>query len=107
MHTGHQVADGDEHDARFAQRREHAVDVFEEGGVRPDHQHPVAFDPLPLGVQQVRDAVQRHHGLPGARAPLDHQHAGVVVPDDLVLLGLDRRHDVAHPLTARRIDRRE
>jgi hypothetical protein len=43
--------------------------------------------------------VQRHHGLPGARAALDHQHLGVIEPDDLVLLGLDRRHDVAHPVT--------
>jgi hypothetical protein len=28
-------------------------------------------------------------------------------PDDLVLLGLDRCHYVAHPITARRVDRRE
>ena len=81
--------------------------MFEERGVGPDHEHAVAFDPLPLGVEQVCDAVQCHHGLTGARAALDHQHPGVIVPDDLVLLGLDRRHDVAHPLTARRIDRRE
>ena len=67
----------------------------------------MAFDPLPLGVEQVRDAVQRHHGLPGARATLDHQHPRVIEPDDLVLLGLDRRHDVAHTVTARRVDRRE
>ncbi len=67
----------------------------------------MAFDPLPLGVEQVRDAVQRHHGLPGARANLDHQHPRVIEPDDLVLLGLDRRHDVAHTVTARRVDRRE
>jgi LuxR family maltose regulon positive regulatory protein len=32
-----------------------------------------------------------------ARAALDHQHLGVIEPDDLVLVGLDRRHDVAHP----------
>ena len=32
------------------------------------------LDPLPLGVEQVRDAVQRHHGLPGAGATLDYQH---------------------------------
>jgi len=31
----------------------------------------------------------------------------VIEPDDPVLLGLDRRHDVAHPVTARRVDRRE
>ena len=31
----------------------------------------------------------------------------MIEPDDLVLFGLDRRHDVAHPVTARRVDRRE
>jgi hypothetical protein len=54
----------------------------------------MTFHPLPLGVEQVGDAVQRHHGLPGARAALDHQQPRVIEPDDLVLLGLDRRHDV-------------
>ena len=34
-----------------------------------------------------------------ASLALDHQHLGVIEPDDLVLLGLDRRHDVAHPVT--------
>jgi hypothetical protein len=33
--------------------------------------------------------------VPGALGVLDHQHLGVIEPDDLVLLGLDRRHDVA------------
>ena len=80
---------------------------FRNAGLGPTTSTPWRSDPLPLGVEQVRDAVQRHHGLPGARAALDHQHPGVVEPDDLVLFGLDRRHDVAHPVTARRVDRRE
>ncbi len=67
----------------------------------------MAFHPLPLGVEQVRDAVQCDHGLPGSRATLDHQHPWVLEADDLVLFGLDRRNDVAHPVTARRVDRRK
>jgi hypothetical protein len=85
------------------------------------HGHPPArrltgtyrpcLDPAPLrcagccrlpthrGFSGQNDAVQRHHGLPGARAALDHQHLGVIEPDDLVLLGLDRRRDVAYPVT--------
>ena len=105
--TGHEVAGGHEHHVGLAQRRQNAADVVQERRVGPDHEHTMAFHPLPLGVEQVRDAVQRHHGLPGARATLDHQHPWVIEPDDLVLFGLDRRHDVAHPVTARRVDRRE
>ena len=80
---------------------------LQERRVGPHHQHTVAFDPLPLGVEQVCDAMQCHHRLPGTRAALDHQHPRVIEADDLVLFGLDRRHDVAHPVAARRVDRRE
>ena len=107
MQTGHEVADGHEHDFGFTQRGKDAADVSEERRIGADHEHAVAFHPLALGVEQVRDAVQRHHGLPGARTALDHQHPLVIQPDDLVLLGLDRRDDVAHPLTTRRVDRGE
>ena len=67
----------------------------------------MVLDPFAVRVEQVRDAVQRHHCLAGARATLDHQHPRVIEPDDLVLLGLNRRDDVAHAVTARRVDRRE
>jgi hypothetical protein len=67
----------------------------------------MAFDPLALGVEQVRHAVQCHDSLAGARPTLDHQHTRMVEPDDFVLLRLDRRDDVAHPLSARRVDRRQ
>jgi hypothetical protein len=77
----------------------------------PDRTYRPCLDPAPLrcagccrlpthrGFSGQNDAVQRHHGLPGARAALDHQHLGVIEPDDLVLLGLDRRRDVAYPVT--------
>ena len=107
VQPGHEVAGGHEHHVGLAQRRQHAADVVQERRVGPDHEHAMAFHPLPLGVEQVRDAVQRHHGLTGARAALDHQHPGWSSRMISVLLGLDRRHDVAHPVTARRVDRRE
>ena len=81
--------------------------MVQERLVGPDHQHAVAFEPVPLGVEQVGDAMQRDDGLSGSGATFDHQHSGVIEPDDLVLFGLDCRHDVAHPVTARRADRRE
>ena len=58
-----------------------------------------------MGVEQVGDAVQRDGGLPGPRSALDHDDAGERQPDDRVLLGLDRRHDVAHRRPARRLER--
>jgi hypothetical protein len=75
------------------------------------------------GVQQTRyEGTQRCGGVragvgwyatrcsattvfPVPGAALDHQHSQVIEPDDLVLLGLDRRHDGAHP-SPRRVDRR-
>ena len=107
VQSGDEVAGGGEHHVGFAKGRQDAGDVVQERRVGADHEHTMAFDPFPLGVEQVRDAVQRDHGFPGARAALDHQHPWVFEPDDLVLFGLDRRHDVAHPVTARRVDRRE
>ena len=67
----------------------------------------MVLDPLALGVEQVGDAMQRHHGFAGARAAFDHQHPGMIQPDDLVLFGLNRRDDVAHTVTPWRVDRGE
>ena len=58
-----------------------------------------------MGVEQVGDAVQRDGGLPRPRSALDHDDAGERQPDDRVLFGLDRRHDVAHRRPARRLER--
>ncbi len=49
--------------------------------------------------------MQRHDGLAGTRTALDHEHAGEVGADDLVLLGLDRADDVAEHAGAWRLDR--
>ena len=100
-----QPARGGEHDRRLAQRGEHAPDVPDEPGAGADDQHAAAGQPLAMGVEQVGDAVQRDGGLPRPRSALDHDDAGERQPDDRVLLGLDRRHDVAHRRPARRLER--
>jgi hypothetical protein len=102
-----QPAGGGEHHRRLAQRGEHAPDVVDEPGAGADDQHAAAGQPLAVGVEQVGDAVQRHRRLPGPRAALDHDDAGQRQPDDRVLLGLDRAHDVAHRRSARRLQRGE
>ena len=49
-----------------------------------------------MGVQQVGDAVQANRGLAGSRSTLDAQRLARGRAHDVVLLGLDRGHDVAH-----------
>ena len=51
---------------------------------------------LALRVEQPRGAVQADRGLAGAGAALDHERRVRVVRDQPVLVGLDRRDDVAH-----------
>ena len=120
-------AGGREHHGRLAQRGEHAADVADESGAGADDQYAAAGEgcealplcrrqisrelasltplemPFAVGVEQVGDAVQRDRGLPGPRAALDDHDAGERQPDDRVLLGLDRRDDVAHRRPARRL----
>ena len=49
-----------------------------------------------MRVQQPRSAVQTDRRLARAGAALDHQHAVRIECDQPVLIGLDRRDDVAH-----------
>ena len=95
-----ELPDRAEHDAGLAQRRQHLPDVAQEGGVRADDEHAAAGQPVAVGVEQVGRPVQRDGRLAGARPALHDQHPGRCRPDDPVLLGLDRRDDVAHPAGA-------
>lgn len=81
--------------------------MFQESGIGSHHENAVAFQAFPLRVEQVGDAVQRHNGFAGSGTTLDHHDAGVVQPDDLVLLGLDGGDDIAHLLAARCVHRGE
>jgi hypothetical protein len=69
---------------------------------RPDDEHAAAGEPVAVGVEQVRDPVQRDGGLARPGAALDHDGARQRQTDDLVLLGLDGGDDVAHAGPARR-----
>ena len=75
--VGHEVGEHDLLDAGLAERRQHPLDVAEEHPVRPDDQHALVLEREPVGVQQVRRAVQRHHGLAGAGTALHDEHAGL------------------------------
>ena len=94
---GDQPRDGRQGHAGLAQRGQDLFDVAQEQRVGPDHQHALALEGEPVGVEQVGGPVQGHRRLAGARAALDHQHPGQRGPDDLVLLALDGGDDVGHP----------
>ena len=65
----------------------------------PDHQDPAVGEPAPVGVEQVRGAVQRDLGLAGAGPAGDERDAAGGRADGLVLLPLDGGDDVAHERT--------
>ncbi len=60
-----------------------------------------------MRVEKVRGAVQRDRGLAGAGPARDDEHAVRVGSDRFVLLGLDRRDDVAHAAGAVPLERGE
>ena len=64
---GHEVGEDRELDTGLAERRQHLFDVAEEQPVGPDDEHALAFERKAMGVEQVRGAMERHHGLTGAR----------------------------------------
>ena len=104
-HPGEQLAQAGQQHPGLAQRGQHLPDVADEGRVRADDQHGTPGQQLPVLVEQVGGAVQRHRGLSGARAALDDQHPLVRGADDGVLVGLDGAHDVGHSAGARRVQR--
>ena len=91
-----QVGHGGVPDTHLTERGQHGADVIQESPVWADDQDALSGQPIPVGIEEPRRAVQSDGGFPGARGALD-THAGVgVCPDDLVLLGLDRGDDVPH-----------
>ena len=104
---GLEPTDRRELDVLLAERRQHLLDVAQEHGTRPDQQHALGGEAAAVRVEQVRGTVQRDRGLARARSSADHEDAGKVGPDRLVLLGLDRRDDVAHAPGAVAFERAE
>jgi hypothetical protein len=72
--------------------------------VGADDEHPLPREPLAMGIEQPRRAVQSDRGLAGAGGALDADTRAGVAAHDLVLLGLDGRDDVAHRPDARALD---
>jgi len=52
--AGHQLAGGHHHDAGFAKRWQHFLDIAQESLVRSDQQHAAPGQPLAVRVQKVR-----------------------------------------------------
>ncbi len=105
LHAGDQIGEHDLGDPGLAERRQHPLDVAQEHPVRPDDEHPLVFEREPVGVEQIRGAVQGHDGLAGAGSTLHHQHPGLRRTDDLVLLALDGGDDVAEGARAAAFER--
>ena len=98
--------DGGVADAHLAERGQHGADVVEERPVRADDEHARAVELGAEGVEQPGGAVQADRGLAGAGRALHADARGDVAAHDLVLLGLDRRDDVAHRAGAGPLDLR-
>ncbi len=90
--------------AHLAEGGQHGADVVEEGPVGSDDEHACAVEALAEGVEQPGGPVQPDGGLAGARGALHADAHREVAPDDRVLLGLDRRDDVAHRAGSRPLD---
>ena len=60
-----------------------------------------------MRIEEVGGTVEGDRGLAGAGTSADHQDAGQLGADRLVLLGLDRRDDVAHAPGAVALERTE
>jgi hypothetical protein len=100
VHDVQHVAEGPEDDALLAEGGEHPLDVGRVGARRADDEDAAGLETAAVGVEQVGGAVQCHDGLARAGAAGDLGDAARAGADRLVLVGLDRRDDVAHPLAA-------
>ena len=94
--VGHQTGNRRKGDPRLAQRRQNVFNVVQEQGVGADDQNSLTLQRGAVGKEEVSGAVQRDGRLAGAGSTLHEQDAGQGVANDLVLLTLNRRHNVAH-----------
>ncbi len=101
---GTEIRRGREHDPVFAERGDDVLDVAQERRRRPDEEHG-AGKVRPLGIEQVRGAVERDCCLACTGRPLDDRHARAGATNHDILLGLDRCDDVLHAAGPRRVER--
>ena len=78
----------------LAQGGQHLLDVGQEEPVRAHHQHALALQGEPVGVEEIGGPVKGHDRLAGPRSALHHQHTGQLGTDHPVLLPLDGGHDI-------------
>ncbi len=80
----------------LAQIGQHAVDVAAEHRIRRDEEHLGRIERAAMLVEQIRDALHEHRGLPraGHARHLEHRHVGMA--HDGVLLLLDGGRDGLH-----------
>lgn len=69
LHMGDEVVHRGLPDLQLAQGGQHLLDVVQEGLVRTDDEGAGAGQPVPVGVEEVGDAVQADGGLPGTGTP--------------------------------------
>src|SRR5204862_3190828 len=69
-----------------------------EGRVGPDDEHPPQL--LPVRVEEPGRAMEADRRLARAGPALDDERSLRLAGEQAVLVGLDRRHDVAHPTLA-------
>jgi hypothetical protein len=94
------LPDGTLLDCALAERRQYVRDVLHERAVRPDDEHASTRHRVAVAVEQERRSVQPDRRLAGARAALDDERRRRIGGDQPVLVGLNRRDDVAHVLLA-------
>lgn len=88
----------------LAERGQDVRDVLHEEPVRADDEDAGAREPVALGVEEPRRAVEADRGLPRAGAALEHERPVGRVCDQPVLVGLDRGDDVSHPRVPRAVE---
>src|SRR5579859_3420987 len=89
-------------DRLLAERGQHVRDVVHEGRVRADDEHAPQL--LAVREEKPRRTVQADGGLARSRSALDDERAVGLGGDEPVLVGLDRRDDVAHPAFAAAVE---
>jgi hypothetical protein len=97
VHTGEELTDRRQQHTGLAERGQHLPDVAEKGRIRSDDQYGAFGELFPVRVQQIGGPMEGDRGLARSRSALHDEDTALRGADDPVLLGLDGRHDVAHP----------
>ena len=95
-HPRKQLTHRRQHHPRLAQLRQHLRNILQKRRIRPQNQHPRPRQKLPPHIQQIRSPMQCHRSLPRPRTTLNHHHPPTLIPNNHILLPLNRRHNRPH-----------